>query len=270
MNGDQGSEPGTGRGVAGAPRFVLDKWYADWVDGERVEVLYRANLTLGPILIGYAGRVTPGGRSERSFVAGGVPLPSCTDGDLHWPAAASGEALCWTGARPCPQVLWQRDRQLLTWDPLVLNGRIIGPGLSPSARGYAERLGLDFGPWRLGLERLLWGRYCGHRHSLVWIVWEGAHAQRLALLDGRRCELLSVAPERVEAGAAVLHLGPRQALVHESMAEGAVRGIPLPRRLAALRFLRGVESKWLAPGRLELDGAAVDAGQVIFEEVVWP
>ena len=29
---------------------------------------------------------------------------------------------------------------------------------------------MDFAPWHLGLRRLLWGRFCGQLHSMIWIV----------------------------------------------------------------------------------------------------
>ena len=251
--------------------MFLEKWYADVVDEDCVNVLYRANLKLGPAVLGYVGRITAGGRASSSFVPGGVELPRDLGGAVAWPASASwnDQPSSWAGSQAREITLWHQGRQRLTWDPLVLNGAVAGAGLSPEARGYVERLTLNFGPWRLGLVRLKWGRFCGQRHSLVWIQWEGEIAKQLALVDGQACELHEASRERIGCTGATLHLTQRRALVQESMAEGALRGLPLPRRLTALRFFQGLETKWFACGRLELDGQAADAGHAVFEEVVW-
>jgi hypothetical protein len=201
-----------------------------------------------------------------------VPLPRDVDGAVVWPSPGpgGGDGLRWQGSRPREVALWRRDRQLLMWNPLVLNGPVSGAGLSPSARGYAERLTLNFAPWKVGLQRLKWGRFCGVRHSLVWIEWEGLHPMRKALLDGQERQLDEVSLDRVACAEATLRLTQRRALVEESISEGALRALPLPRRLAGLQFFRGLESKWFARGELILDGRAEDSGHVVFEEVVWP
>jgi hypothetical protein len=251
--------------------MLLEKWYADVVDANGVDVLYRANLKLGPAVIGYRGRIGSGGRASAAFVPGGVELPREVDGGIDWPAsgAEDGPAWRWDGCRSREIELWRDDRRWLTWNPMVLNGAVSGWRLSPDARGYVEKLTLNFGPWRLGLQRLEWGRFCGQRHSLVWIEWEGRLAKQLALLDGRAIPLHAVTRERIECAGATLHLTGRRALVQEPMSEGALRGLHLPRRLAALRFFRGLETKWIAAGTLELGGEAADPGHAIFEEVVW-
>lgn len=251
--------------------MFLEKWYADVCDGERVEILYLANLKLGPALIGYEGGITLAGQGSAKVVPGGVHLPRDVDGVVAWPSTRpeGGERMRWAGARPLEIPLWREDGRLLTWNPLVLNGLVSGNGLSPGARGYVERLTLNFRPWQLGLQRLRWGRFCGGRHSLVWIEWEGRHPMRLALLDGQKRELREVAPENVDCTECALHLTRRRTLVQESMSEGGLRVLSLPRRLAALQFFRGLETKWFALGELFLEGEAADSGHAVFEEVVW-
>jgi hypothetical protein len=252
--------------------MFLEKWYADVCDGDRVEILYLANLKLGPTLFGYDGGITLSGRATGTVVPGGVQLPREVDGAVVWPSAdpRGVERMRWAGACPREIPLWRHGRQLLTWNPLVLNGPVSGNGLSPSARGYVEKLSLNFSPWRLGLERLMWGRFCGVRHSLVWIEWEGRHPMRLALLDGRECRLREVSLDHVDCAESMLRLTQRRALVREPMSEGALRSLTLPGRLATLQFFRGLESKWFARGELGLGGNDADSGHAVFEEVVWP
>ena len=77
-------------------------------------------------------------------------------------------------------------------------GRVVWRCLQPRARaeighrgetirglGYLEHLAVEIPPWHLPIDALLWGRFLGERHTLVWIDWRGPHARRLAWLDGR-------------------------------------------------------------------------------------
>lgn len=251
--------------------MFIEKWYADVVDDQRVDILYRANLKVGPAVLGYEGHIASAGRASASVVPGGIELPREGEGSLSWPASAAGHdaALRWADSQSRDIALWRDDRRLLNWNPMVLNGRVSGFGLSAQARGYVEKLTLNFGPWRLGLARLKWGRFCGQRHGLVWIEWEGRIPLRLALLDGEAGQLREASRERIACDGALLHLTQRRALVEESIADGALRGLRLPRRPVALQFLRAVETKWFALGTLESDNAAADSGHAIFEEVVW-
>lgn len=249
----------------------LEKWYADVVDDGAAHVFYRAELKLGPLHIGYAGHVRHGsGRAERAYTVGTASLPRMDGERIVFTGRDGHGAMAWSGARSRPQVLWRKERQQLSWDPLVCNGRVEGPGLSPAARGYVERLRIDFAPWRLGLQRLRWGRFCGAVHSLVWIEWEGEHPLRLALLDGERVPLHAAHRDRVRASGAELDFTTTSTLVHERLDEGALRGLPLPRRLAGLRFLQGAETKWLSEGHLRLADGRVNEGHSIHEEVTWP
>ena len=125
-------------------------------------------------------------------------------------------------------------------------------------------------PWRLGIARLWWGRFCGDRHSLVWIAWEGARPLRLALLDGSDVDLHTVELENVALGSVRLRLSDHRVVVDQVMGTGALAAMPLRARIAPVTFLAGRECKWIAAGALESAGAVVDRGDVVFETVSWP
>ena len=247
----------------------LEKWYADVFDGTSVRVSYRARLKLGPLTLGYLGGIGDTGRSSRSFVVAGTPLPVENAGMVIWPAQGTQPELSWTGSCSREHRLWQCGSRVLHWNPLVLNGQVLGEGVPPASRGYVERLAINCGPWQLGLERLKWGRFCGERHSLVWIEWEGRNTLQLALLDGFAHPVQLVTVTHVCGEDVLLRLGTRRLLLQEPMAEGALRGLRLPRQFAGLRFLRGVETKWFAFGELQLRGGELDQGHAVFEEVTW-
>jgi len=252
--------------------MILEKWYADVVDAGRVQILYRANLMLGPATLGYARHMAAAAPARSRITAGSVVLPQLIDGAVVWPAddPDTTGGWRWDAGRSLDMPLWQQGRQALHWNPMVLNGAVLGPGLSPAARGYAERLTINFGPWQLGLSCLKWGRFCGRTHSLVWIEWQGRHPRQWCLLDGQPRALKAAARDGIDCEGAKLQLSQLQSLVQESMSDGALRGLRLPRGLHALQFFRGIERKWLAQAELRLDDGTVDAGHALFEEVTWP
>lgn len=244
----------------------LEKWYADIVDDGRATILYCANLQLGPLCIGYRRTIGRGETESAQFRLGEARLPRIERTALVWPGPAR---LVWNGCASRAQELWNRGARTLTWNPLVLNGEVSGTRLSARARGYAERLTLEFGPWHLGLASLRWGRFCGSAHSLVWIEWQGRHDKCVGLLDGQACEV-RMHGQDVHCGGARLTLGERTTLLQAPIAHFARYTAPLFAKAGALHFLRGTETKWLAQARLDFGGAEPDRGYAIHEEVVWP
>ena len=250
----------------------LEKWYADIVDGDDVHVLYKAALRLGPLTVAYAGRIRQDGRAVSRYRLGPPVLPTLIGEQLRWPGAAGEQPLCWhIEASPVASnnVLHAHGGQELSWWPLVLNAPVSGAGLRPGARGYVERLRMNFSPWKLGLKRLKWGRFCGARHSVVWIEWEGERPRQLLLLDGHPVPLARVSTEQVIGGGLHLHWAAKRVLVDEPLDQGALKGMPLAQQLAGVRFLQGIETKWMAQAELTLGGDVADRGAVIFEEVRW-
>jgi hypothetical protein len=250
----------------------LEKWYCDRVDGKAVEIRYRARLRAGPVALGYCGRLDGGGVRTQSVRIPSVRMPVAEGGLVRWPGEAPGGGegdLTWSGARDCPLVLFQDQHRVLQWNPLVLRGRILRSDGSEAGQGYVERLSMDFAPWTLGIRTLRWGRFCGERHSLVWIAWDGRIARRVALVDGVAAPLDHLAQNAVRAGEAHLALEPGRELVREEIGNGALRPldwIPMP---ALRRFFAGVEVRWHAPASLRLPGLPPDRGDVVHEVVTW-
>ena len=149
--------------------------------------------------------------------------------------------------------LWQTAKENLSWQPLMLNANVCGPLFSTNARGYAEVLSLDFGPWKLGLKTLIWGRFCSQQTSLVWIIWEGKQPMHLALLDGNRVQLRSANEMRVDV---------------EGAHHGSLKDFPLRGPLSKLEFLRGYEEKWHSPAILNTP-QGVEHGYAVYERVTW-
>lgn len=247
----------------------LEKWYADRESGNEVEIDYLARLQLGPLIVSYSGQV---GRSRRSRVRigrTGPEMPRVENGRLHWRSAQTGVPQAWGHAHQRPITLWQDGRNSVVWNPVVLNANTTGSDLDHSGRGYAEVLTLDIAPWRLGIDRLKWGRFCGERNSLVWIEWEGRIPRKIALLNGEDQVLSEANRAEIRTNGAILRIANLKEIIREPLGTGALKALGPLRMFATGKFLSGVETKWLATAELECDGKEVDHGSVVFEEVIW-
>lgn len=248
--------------------MLLEKWYGDWVDDNGPHVVYQALLRLGPLQIGFDGGISLGGIDRTFFAMGRSSLPKIVDRTLRW---VTPEGLfTWSGASPRAFSLWSAREDFVSWEPVALNGTVTGPRIRPGQRGYAERLILRVAPWAPGITTLRWGRFCGPRSSLVWIEWVGRIPVQLTLLDGRKVALKEVSPERVIVEGGTLKMRAAHLFVDAPLGSGILKDMPWPRRIKPLQFLAGVERKYVARGELALDGGAVEEGDVIFEEVLWP
>jgi hypothetical protein len=247
---------------------MLEKWYCDVICNGVVQVHYLANVRLAGASIGYCGSISSIGQSHSRFVPGAVETPIMGHDGLSWPLG--GDSLRFSEITPpiAALDLWNAAPSRLTWHPVVSNGNVSGVGLGPNARGYAEVLRMNFGPWHLGLKTLLWGRFCGERHSLIWIVWKGATDKGLALLDGQQVDIESVGDRTIQVRDASLDLLAPQVLVNERLDHGSLKGIPLRGPFARLRFLQGLEEKWHTPAVLKA-ASTMDYGHAIFERVTW-
>lgn len=252
--------------------MLLEKWYGDFVINGRAQIQYLANLRFGPVTMAYQGKLDNGRSSTTAVGLRSLALPTVRDESLYWPASGDQPEIIWKGICRRPQFLWQEGHQVVVWEPVVLNGEVVlvRQQQQQPIRGYAERLILNFMPWRLGLKTLKWGRFCGQRHSLVWVEWLGCSPRKRALLDGKVVALRSVEREGIQTEAGCLLIETPHEIVNESLGLGALRAFRSIPAAAVSRFLAGVETKWLAHGILESAEGAVDQGTVLYEEVVWP
>lgn len=246
--------------------MLLTKWYGDWIGPAGPRVVYAAALRLGPLTLGFEGGHCPVSGERSAFRTGAPALPEIADGSLRWP---SREGIwSWSGARSRPHELAGPGGGV-TWDPVVANGLVSGPGASPGQRGYAERLTLAIPPWSLGIRTLRWGRFCGERTSLSWIEWTGERPLRLAHAEGHTLSLHRAGLDGVEADGVSVAFADVRAFVESPLASGLLKDMPWPRRIRPLAFLDGVERKYAGRGAaLGADGST-DVGDVLFEEVEW-
>ncbi len=258
----------------------LEKWYGDVVLDGQVRIFYRASLIWGPLHLGYAAEMTPDGRFTHRWQSEPLALPHGDGDDLIWPTSAKADAsqasIVWTPRGNAPElVLWQDEAAALAvrWQPLVCSGEVRSPRWPQVGRGYVERLSLDVAPWALGLHLLRWGRFCGQRHSVVWIEWQGAHPRSWAMIDSVLVHEVTVHPQTVQTPCAVVTWAQPQTLIKETLSAGPLRH--LLQRTTAMKkeglwaFLHATQHKYHAPAIWHGADGEVEHGHVVYEEVLW-
>ena len=250
--------------------FALCKHYYDGVDEQgNALIVYDAEWRIAGVPIPYAAwllRTEDGKQRERSILR---PLKRDDD---HLSQAQLGFRGQWqaTAPAPAPIRLYQRGQGFLDWhchtpktdfhahiDTLALCGT-----------GYAESLLLTLVPWRLPISTLHWGRFHSPTHSVVWIVWQGAHPLQLLLHNGvrRNGPVRLGAAQLVAADVQLDFTAP--AVVRDQALLDLTRQHRLLRPLLKRRFLDSREQKYLSPATLHTpDGQ--EQGWALYESVQW-
>ncbi len=269
--------------------FHLSKWYLDAVSpGGEAVIVYVAQLGWGGLALRYASLLELDG-SGRARVASSVrdhADPAMADGRLAWSSDTLGVRGTWRAIAPAAEeTLLDAEHGRVEWRCLQPASEVelrVGARGGAGERvvrglGYAERLELTVPPWRMPIDELHWGRFVstqderGTHASVVWIDWRGAHARRLAWVDGARAVAREVAEDRVTlADGAALALD-RGAVLREGTLGGTVLAA-LPKLRDALpgRILGVHERKWRSRGVLERAGRPAVEGWAIHEVVRWP
>jgi hypothetical protein len=253
--------------------FELDKWYLDAVSPDgRAVIAYRASMRWGLFRIGYSAvilRDQDGRLEDRRAAASGSEVVA-TPGTWSWESGALRFGGVWSAVSP------GLERVLLTTGEGGIRWACVAPAAevevrqgraSWRGRGYVERLTMTLPPWRLPIDRLVWGRWVGGSASVVWIVWEGPHPLSLVVVDGREDPGARVTGAGVTLGdGRRLTLARRAVLRDGEVGRSLSRVLPGLRRLLPRATLGRVERKWLSDGELS-GGGVIDGGWAIHERV---
>jgi len=262
-------------GGGGIFSFSLEKWYFDCVDVEgRAWIGYAAELKWLWLRLSYLQSLTcrSGQGAEVESLFAGYNRPSLDGGTLCFGSSlynvdSAGSRT--ESIRESLPVAGGDNR--LDWHCIHPNCEmtVTRPGQPPlRGTGYIEKLSARIQPWGLPFEKLVWGRFTGAVHSVVWIEWNGADGLRWVYLDGKRVLSVSgVSPHSVRADMFDLEIQPFRDLVDNRPFQGDIgRRLGLARVLLPASIYGLQERKWLARGSLKLaDGT--DRGWVIHETV---
>jgi hypothetical protein len=259
--------------------LTLTKWYLDLVtDDGQVRIAYVADLTLGPLRLGYESLLrASGGTPARTNTFFLPPVkPTIEEGSLSWHSRRLNVAGRWrfTGA-PIRRSILSTPEGSVDWHCLAPSAQVtlVDDEESLNGLGYAECLTLTIPPWRLPIEELYWGRFVAPDTTLVWIDWRGPHAFRSVILNGEELSTARVSSEGIFDERRGLALTFSDPLV---LRAGVLGGTALSRIPARLRralpasALLIDEHKWRQSGSLHREGQQPKTGWVIHEVVRWP
>jgi hypothetical protein len=257
--------------------FQLAKWYLDLVTDEGIALVgYAARLRWGALRLRYASllRSEPGSPATEDVSLRGTE--PALEGDIltwrHGPLGVDGR---WERqAPPIAAHLASLPSGDIHWHCLVPNAQVtlrLGDR-TLAGRGYAERLELTLPPHELPFRTLHWGRHLSGQHALVWITWEGRTAPASWIwLDGALQPSARLSQGGITGlpGGLELCFDPPRTLRGRSVLTELARPLPALLDRVVGPVARMHERKLLARSALIQDGAPLDRGWAIHEEVRW-
>lgn len=254
--------------------FRLTKWYLDSVaENGDAAIVYCAVLNWGAVHLQYRSVLQSSGNevTTRSSLKR-EPLPAECSGIISFESRHLGVNGTWTArAAMIESTVFENDEGRVEWCCLQPKSRVMIETADAGVLhglGYAERLTLTLPPWKLPLRELRWGRFLSEDHSLVWIDWQGEHAERNVYLDGT-----SVCAERISDSELVLQdcelkLNQELTLRSGRLLDTVLPGAPLLAKIFPLALLKSEEHKWRSRGVLT-NGDRRSEGWAIHEVVRW-
>ncbi len=247
----------------------LEKWYFDTVTSQgKAWIGYSAQLRILGIPISYAQslRVESNRNPELQTSFSKHQSPLLNSSSLFCDTSLFKIEVEAKGNGGFSERLFGNDTHFVDWHCLLpsANTRINFPN-SPnlSGRGYVEKLIMTIPPWKLPLNTLIWGRFIGDKHSVVWIHWGHAQAQSWLFVDGKKQQEARISSTHVGSETMELAIENERTLIAAKPFREHTRilGYLLP---ASMRTMH--EEKWLGRGSLII-GDEQEQGSVIHEYV---
>jgi hypothetical protein len=181
---------------------VFEKFYFDMVDGRGIYCgAYKTSLNLLGLSILYDEVCKSDCREISSRLSVGLTRQPAMTGAFEYVNRAKSVVARWTGGDRVGR-MFAYENDVLRWELVQLRSRVSVTGLDETASGvgYAERLLLKVMPWKLGIERLSWGRYLSSSTFVMWIVADGTRPIRYAIVDQHEHTEVSTNDREVSVG----------------------------------------------------------------------
>ena len=257
--------------------FALTKSYLDLVTDDGLAFVgYSARLRWRPIRLVYAALLQSApGRAPLEAVSIRRSRGPHLDGDLiTWQSAPLGLVGSWhREAAPIAATLLETPDGVIQWNCRMPRAQasITCGGETWFGRGYVETVHLTIVPKRLPFQTLRWGRHLSNRHAVVWIEWAVETSRRWVWLDGAALPAARLTPTGLDLGdGRTVRFSASRDLRNRAV-EANLSPVAAPVRRRLIGGLGGMrEHKLLSRSALiSADGAELDAGWAIHEEVAW-
>lgn len=258
-----------------ASPFRLEKWYFDFVteDG-RAFIGYTAYLQWWMLSLHYYGYLYLDERHQVHQVnhfRKGHPLTNTT-GKLAW--QVPGIHGLWHQQQPAVrETLLHNQQGVIDWHVIMPTARaeVKSEKLGTLAGlGYVEHISMTIPPWRLPINRLIWGRFIAGSESIVWIRWFSSSVPKTLVFHNRtRYDIATIEDDVIRFGENSLQLTERCCLRAGSIGSTVLSNAGWVKYLfpKSIRSLR--ENKWRSHGVLQNSSGETAEGWAIHESVDW-
>ncbi len=240
--------------------FRLQKWYLDCVSGNGEAFIgYSARLEWKSLRLTYASCLEfDGKRSKSQTSLLKDRMPEYSDDCVSWESKSLSCSGSWknTGARLPALKLFEDSTGSVVWNaqsPLS-DVHINRYGLQLSGLGYAEYLNLTVPPWKLPIEKLIWGRFVSQDIYAVWIEWRGSQPLTVVYVNGIKIRGASVSDSDVCWKEGSLRHKQSSVLREGPLAATALSKIPGIRTVFPEKIINMYECKWLSSSVISLNG----------------
>ncbi len=253
--------------------FKLKKWYLDCVseNGEAF-IAYCADLKWKSLGISYASYLAFDGRHSKTRTSLlQERLPVSSENSVLWESPKLSCAGNWRnrGAQlPKIQLLNDKDGSVV-WNPrFPLADVQIDFGSQPwlTGLGYAECLELTIPPWKLPIEKLIWGRFVSQDMYIVWIEWRGPTPLTLVYMNGEKVEDASISDSGLSWSQGSLQHAQSSVLRKGDLVNTVLKAIPGAEEIFPRKIVNLYECKWLSRSNVTLN-KTVYCGWTIHEIV---
>ncbi|MBL8960009.1 MAG: hypothetical protein JNJ98_09165, partial [Gemmatimonadetes bacterium] len=193
---------------------------------------------------------------------------------ITWRSAPLGVSGTWCADTvPIAAPLLDNEDGTIQWNCLMprADARVTCGDETWAGHGYVEMLHVTISPNRLPFRTLRWGRHLSERHAVVWIEWEGEIHRRWVWVDGvqQAAACLTATGLDLGDGRTIRFSASRDLRNQPVEANLPAAAAPVRRRLR-LAIGGMQEHKLLSRSSLlAADGAPLDTGWTIHEEVTW-
>lgn len=254
--------------------FFLEKWYLDSInDLGRYCIGYHADVRFLGQSISYSALLSSYISNQKQVFSRSRNNGLNYEGEncLVWKVPKlSLTATMNQQQRVFEKVLFENNEGKVVWAcvmPLA-NTHFTFEDCEVKGLGYAEKLLLTIPPWKLPIKELIWGRWCAHNKSIVWIEWKGEYPFRLILEDGVEVQPIRITENEIITETFSLTLDKQSCIRDGKVVNTVLQKIPILNKILPDKIQGLYESKWLSRGIFR-SVECVREAWAIHEKVEW-
>lgn len=251
--------------------FHLSKWYLDCVtDSGNASIVYVGELRWGPVHLCYSSLLRSIGDDVKQQNSLRSPtMPAITGDEVSWNSPQFNFSGVWrSNSSQVQETVFANEEGSVEWRCLMPAAHVQAG--NDFGLGYVEHLTMTIAPWKIPIQRLRWGRFCGASDSVVWIDWDGELSKRILYANGKGVSGSIIEDGELTFEESRLTMDRSLTLRNGPLGTTALSSIPGISKTFPVQLLQVNECKWRSRARLERANRPAVEGWAIHEVVSWP